>query len=93
VALGIPGLIAYAVILVAGLRRMYRLARSRRDPLAVVALGIVVVTTLQWFNGGQYAVAFLPWLAFGWADNASRRSRPRSPRTRHRLADWNARAF
>jgi hypothetical protein len=93
VALGIPGLIAYAVILVAGLRRMFRVARSRRDPLAVVALGIVVLTTLQWFNGGQYAVAFLPWLAFGWADNVSRRSRPRSPRTRDRLADRNARAF
>jgi hypothetical protein len=86
VALGIPGLIAYAVIVVAGLRRMYRVARSRRDPLALVALGIVVLTALQWFNGGQYAVAFLPWLLFGWADSVSRRRRPRFARARVRLA-------
>ena len=68
VAWGIPGLLAYCVVLIAALSRGYRLAFVRRDPLAIAALAIVVVTTSQWLNGGQYAVAFLPWLLLGWID-------------------------
>jgi hypothetical protein len=70
VALGLPGLIAYLFVLVLGVRVVYRTACARRDPLALIALGIVTVTFLQWFNGGLYSVAFLPWLAMGWADSA-----------------------
>ena len=40
----------------------------RRDGLALAALGVVTLTALQWLNGGQYAVAVLPWLVLGWAD-------------------------
>ena len=69
VALGLPGLIAYLFVLVLGIRVVYRTACARRDPLALIALGIVTVTFLQWFNGGLYSVAFLPWLAMGWADS------------------------
>jgi hypothetical protein len=71
VALGIPGLLAYLVVLVAGLSTMYRVAFAHREPLALLALGIVALTVLQWLNGGQYAVAFLPWLLLGWADRRS----------------------
>jgi hypothetical protein len=68
VAWGVLGLIVYLVILAAGLWRGYRLAFMRRDWLAAVALAIVILTTSQWLNGGQYAVAFLPWLLLGWID-------------------------
>jgi hypothetical protein len=68
VALGLPGLLAYAVVFVAGMARVYRIARRRRDGLALAALGVVTVTAFEWLNGGQYAVAVLPWLVLGWAD-------------------------
>ena len=77
VAFGIPGLIAYAVVLVAGFGRAYALAATRRDACSLAALGILVVTVLQWLNGGQYAVALLVWLTLGWADRASE-SQPRA---------------
>ena len=69
-AFGLPGLIAYLVILVAGLAGMYRVAARRRDALSLVALGVLVVTIPQWLNGGNYAVAFLPWLVLGWMDRS-----------------------
>jgi hypothetical protein len=72
VAFGLPGLIAYLVILVAGFGGMYRLAVRRRDALSLIALGVLVVTGLQWLNGGNYAVAFLPWLVLGWMDRSTR---------------------
>jgi hypothetical protein len=70
VALGLPGLIAYLVVLVAGLRRAYSLASGRHDGLALAALGVLAVTAGQWLNGGQYAVAVLPWLVLGWVDRS-----------------------
>lgn len=73
VALGIPGLVAYLVVVITGFRRAYALASRRVDPLGVAALGVLSVTFLQWLNGGQYAVAFLPWLALGWVDATYRR--------------------
>lgn len=75
VALGLPGLIAYLVVFVTGMLRVYGIARRRRDGLALAALGVVTLTALQWLNGGQYAVAVLPWLVLGWAD------RPRTENT------------
>jgi hypothetical protein len=68
VALGLPGLVAYLAVVVLGMRTVYRVARRRSDALSLAALGIVVATMLQWLNGGNYAVALLPWLALGWAD-------------------------
>lgn len=68
VALGLPGLLTYLVILAFAFRGAYTLAKRRRDPLALVALGVLVVTAFAWLNGGQYAVAFLPWLILGWMD-------------------------
>ncbi len=68
VALGLPGLLAYLAVLVLGFRRAYSRAVHRRDRLSLVALGILAVTLFQWLNGGQYAVAFLPWLVLGWLD-------------------------
>jgi hypothetical protein len=70
VALGLPGLAAYLVVLILGIRRAYELARTRGDGTSLLALGIPIALLLQWLNGGQYAVAFLPWLALGWADRA-----------------------
>lgn len=69
-AFGLPGLVAYLVVAVLGLTRAYRVAARRRDFVAVALLGVLAVTFLQWLNGGQYAVAWLPWLALGWVDRA-----------------------
>lgn len=71
-ALGILGLIAYLIVAVSGLATTYRVATARRDWLAIALLGVLAVTFFQWLNGGQYAVAWLPWLALGWADRAGR---------------------
>jgi len=72
VALGLPGLAAYLVVIALGLSQAYRLARVRRDALALAALGVLTATLLQWFNGGLYLVALLPWLALGWIDRRGR---------------------
>jgi hypothetical protein len=71
VALGLPGVIAYVVLLCAAFGRAYRLAARRRDWLSAIALGLLVVTLLEWLTGGQYAVAFLVWLTLGWIDRTS----------------------
>ena len=68
VALGIPGLALYLVIAAVGLWRAYGLAQQRRDFLSLALLGVILVTALQWLNGGQYAVAWIVWLAFGAID-------------------------
>jgi hypothetical protein len=70
VALGIPGLIAYVAVVGIAFFKTYSLASRRRDALSIAALGVLVVTLLQWLNGGQYAVAFLVWLVLGWVDRA-----------------------
>jgi hypothetical protein len=67
-ALGLPGLLVYLGLLGVGLTSAYRLASRTHDRLALAALGVLSVMVLQWLNGGQYAVAFLPWLILGWVD-------------------------
>jgi hypothetical protein len=83
VAFGIPGLIVYFVIVVEALRSAYRLAFGRRkwrsNWLAPAALAIVVLSAPQWLNGGQYAVAFLPWLLLGWIDRSQMKRPPLPP--------------
>jgi hypothetical protein len=71
VALGLPGLISFLVVAVMGLWTAYRVAAVRHCWWALAGLGVVVVTLLQWTNGGQYAVAWLPWLVLGWADRVA----------------------
>lgn len=68
VALGLPGLACYVLLLALAVTRVYRKASLQRDALSIVALGVVAATLLQWLNGGQYAVAYLPWLVLGWLD-------------------------
>ena len=72
VAVGIPGLLAYLAVLLLGLPRAYRLASQRGDALSAIAMAVLVITLFQWMNGGQYAVAFLPWLVLGWVDRRTR---------------------
>jgi hypothetical protein len=73
IALGLPGLIAYLAVLILAVGRTYRLAARTKTPLALAALGILIVTCPEWLNGGQYAIAFLPWLMMGWVDSATTR--------------------
>ncbi|MGH9169498.1 MAG: hypothetical protein ACRD0Z_01260 [Acidimicrobiales bacterium] len=70
VALGLPGLLAYLVVVAVGMTAAYRLAATRRQWWTAAALGLLVVTFFQWSNGGQYAVAWLPWLVLGWVDRS-----------------------
>jgi hypothetical protein len=75
VALGVPGLVLYLLVVVLGFRGAYHLASDGRDPVAVACLAVLGVTLFQWFNGGQYAVAVLPWLALGYVDASLSRDR------------------
>lgn len=68
VAAGLPGLLAYLAVVFLALPSVYRQASHRRDSLSLAALGVLVVTSLQWLNGGQYATMFWPWLILGWSD-------------------------
>ncbi|MGI9119197.1 MAG: hypothetical protein ACR2G7_03570 [Acidimicrobiales bacterium] len=68
VALGLPGFLAYGAVVVLGMTLALRRARASRDFLSLAALGILLVTSFQWLNGGAYAVAPLPWLVLGWLD-------------------------
>lgn len=79
VAAGVPGLLAYLAVVLLAVPRLYRQASRRRDPLSLAALGIVVVTSLQWLNGGHYATAFWPWLILGWSDARERKANGASP--------------
>jgi hypothetical protein len=74
VAFGLPGLIAFGMMLALGLRTVYRLAARDHERLAIAALGIAAVTLFSWLAGGAYAVALLPWLVLGWADRELQRS-------------------
>jgi hypothetical protein len=71
VALGLPGLALFIYIAFSGWLLSYRHASRDRDPLVLAALGVLLVTSFQWLNGGQYAVAPLPWLVLGWLDRRS----------------------
>ena len=71
VAFGVIGLVAYLVAAASGLMSTYRIASQQRAWWTSGALGLLVVTFLQWTNGGQYAVAWLPWLVLGWVDRRS----------------------
>jgi hypothetical protein len=76
IALGLPGLCLYLLIVWQGFAGAYRLAVTQRSTLAFAALGLLSVTFLQWLNGGQYAVAYLPWLVLGWVDRRSQEAEP-----------------
>jgi len=75
-AMGIPGLIAYGAVVFIGIRMAFRRARKRRDLLTLAVLGVCLVTFLQWLNGGNYAIAPLPWLLLGWLDRPSPAATP-----------------
>jgi hypothetical protein len=82
VAAGFIGLILYLLVAVYGINGSYRFAQARRTFPALAALGIIVVTFLQWLNGGQYTIIALPWLFLGWVDAASLPSSPAAMATR-----------
>lgn len=77
VALGLPGVLAYTFVVFVGLRLAFRRARQEKSFLALAALGVLLVTSLQWLTGGNYATALFPWLILGWLD----RPPPPQPRT------------
>jgi hypothetical protein len=72
VALGVPGLLAYVVLVCLALAVSFRLARQRCDWPSISALAILLATLFQWFNGGHYAVTWLIWLTLGWVDRTVR---------------------
>lgn len=70
VAAGVIGLVLYLLVARHGLASGFRLAQRERTVVAVAALGILVVSFLQWLNGGQYTVMALVWIVLGWIDSA-----------------------
>lgn len=68
IAFGFLGLYAYVMLVWRLGLRAYGLATRRRDWLALAALGVGIVTSLQWLNGGLYTIGPLAWLTFGWMD-------------------------
>lgn len=71
VALGAPGLLLYAILSFIAFRQAYKLAVTRRDWLGYAVLAVLGITVTQWLTGGQYAVAWLPWLLLGWVDRST----------------------
>jgi hypothetical protein len=86
VATGLPGMLAYLVLIASGFNRAYKLAVQRRDALSEAALGVLVATFLHWTNGGQYAVALLPWLVLGWVEGRAYQQAAHGVLTRSREA-------
>ena len=74
IAFGIFGLIIYVLLLFRMTGTGYRLAVSRRDPLGIFILGVVMATLLQWTNGNLYSVCWLLWLVVGAGDGIMARS-------------------
>ena len=74
IAFGIFGLVIYVLLLFRMTGTGYRLAVSRRDPLGIFILGIVMATLLQWTNGNLYSVCWLLWLVVGAGDGITARS-------------------
>ena len=74
IAMGIPGLLSYGAVVFLAFRAAFWRARRLRDPLSLAVVGVCLVTMFQWLNGGNYAVAPLPWLLLGWLDGSAGRA-------------------
>jgi hypothetical protein len=68
VAYGVVGLITYLLLLIRAFRATYTMVNSRRDPVSLAILGLLIVTLFQWLSGGLYSVNWLFWLFLGWID-------------------------
>lgn len=79
VAVGLPGLLTFLIVVALSMIRSYKSAIVRRDPMAIAAVGILVVTLFQWLNGGMYSVIWLPWMILGWIDGQRADERPLRP--------------
>lgn len=71
IALGIAGLALYMALVSVAFTSAYAYARRSRSPESLALLGILVVTTMQWLNGGHYLVTPVVWLAMGCLSRAS----------------------
>ncbi len=68
IAFGIFGLVIYFLMLWRMTAMGYRLAITRRDPLGLLVLGVIIATLLQWTNGNLYSVCWLLWFVVGAGD-------------------------
>jgi hypothetical protein len=71
VSLGLAGGLLYAATVALALLASVRLYASRRDPLALAVVGLLVATLGQWLTGGHYALAPLTWFLIGWVAHES----------------------
>jgi hypothetical protein len=79
IGFGVLGVAVYLILAVRLFRQAHLLAVRRGDALGFAAIGIVVVSSLQWLNGGLYAANFLAWLTFGWIDHAASQLNEHAP--------------
>ena len=68
IAFGIFGLVIYFLMLWRMTAMGYRLAITRRDPIGLLVLGVIVAALLQWTNGNLYSVCWLLWFVVGAGD-------------------------
>jgi Na+-driven multidrug efflux pump len=82
-SLGLLGGLLYAAIVVVVLMKALRWWTTERHTLALVTLGILVVTLGSWLIGGEYSATALIWFVIGSMDRLSteeQAQRYRSPR-------------
>jgi hypothetical protein len=84
-SLGLLGGLLYAAIVVVVLVKAVRWWMIERHTLALVTLGILVVTLGSWLIGGEYSAAALIWFVIGSMDRLSTEEQAQRHRSR-RLA-------
>jgi len=76
VSLGFAGGLLYGFVIVVILATALGHWRRTRSFEALAILGILLLTTGQWLNGGHYASALLVWFCLGALDRAVRAETP-----------------
>lgn len=90
VAFGIPGLVAYLIVLWIGYTSAYALAVQRRDPVSLAVLAVLVVNAQQWLQGGHYLMAPLVWLCLGWVEQKRLELREQRRQARQAGSAWSS---
>jgi hypothetical protein len=78
VSLGFLGGLLFIALVIVVFQRAVTSYFVRPDPAVLAIIGLLIVSTGAWLNGGHYAVAPLTWFLIGWATTQSAPSRSAS---------------
>jgi hypothetical protein len=76
VSFGLPGGLLFLAIFGTAIISVGRRYVRTRDPLALCAIGVAIVTLGTWLNGAHYALVPLLWVILGWATRPDDRQEP-----------------